>query len=406
MMNTTEPTPGIAWISQGRLYVRQPDGVVREIESDFATRSVERELKHQSGNAWKGRSGIWGELGMAPPGMAPWAQGDPRRRIRFVAVMRGDTPDEIFYVMDMGPVGGLFQYNLTHDEETRLMHSQDFRARDLSRHPVERDLAVSVVRQDGTMGLTITRHDGLFGRPVTLSDSIDEAPSWLPDGSRRLVFQSSAILRNENGYATGSSCCRLELLDLDGQEITCVLEDAERDLLQPRQLADESLLYIRRPWKSSHRQPPTLLEVAKDVFLFPFRLGRTFVYFFNFMSMALSGKPLMSAGGPGEGEPMKPNRRQMLMLYGQAVDTQHAMAAGAGKDPHRPLVPKEWQLVHRTKDGQEDVLAENVLGFDATPNGEIVYTDGRRIFSRSISRSARELMTGDVIEKVALLGMP
>lgn len=389
-----------AWISRGRLFVKRGTADVVEIESDFAKNSLERELRRSSNNSWKGRSGVWGEMGMAPPGGAPWESGDPIRQIRFVAVAPGDGPNELYYVLDLGAVGGLFSYDMERDEETRLMHSQTFQAKDLSRHPLDRQIAVSVVRDDGTMGLSITRHDGLFGKAVTLSDSIDEAPSWLPDGTRRLVFQSAAIGRNESGIAVGQSTRRIEMLDLEEEEITEVVEHVDHDLLQPRMLADESVLFIRRPYQSTGENPATFLETLQDVVLFPFRLARAAVYFFHFMSVAFSGKPLMTAGGqPGQQRDADP----LLVLYGHAIDTRKAIASGADKDPDRPLVPKEWELVKRSPDGKESVLARNVASFDADPDGRIVYSNGRVIFTISAAGTPEKVGDGDLVEKVVLL---
>ena len=389
----------VAWISRGRLFVKRGDSPIEEIESDFALKSLEREMRRSHNNAWKDRSGVWGEMGMAPPGEAPWANADPRRNIRFVTMAKGDSPHEIYYVLEMGPVGGLFRYDMELEEESRLMHSQNFTAQDISRHPEDGQIAVSLRRDDGTMGLSIARHDGLFGKAVTLSDTVDEAPSWLPDGSMRLLFQSSAIGRNEHGVALGKSTCRVELLDLDREEITNLIEAEGEDLLQPRMTADDAVLFIRRPYKASHREPPSLWEVAQDVLLFPFRLVRTFVHFFNFMSMAFSGKPLITSGGP---EQQKQANKPYLMLYGQAVDTRQAMAKGADKDQHKPLVPKEWELVSKSKDGRETVLAENVLAFDINAAGDIAYTDGRTIF-RLTGNTLQEIGSGDIIEKVVIL---
>lgn len=389
----------VAWISRGRLFVKRGDRPVEEIESDFARDSLERDARQAAGNSWKGRSGVWGSMGMEPPGMAPWETGDQRRSIRFVTAARGDSQNEVYYVLDMGATGGLFKYDMELDEETRLMHRQGFMAQDISRHPTDGELAVSVYREDGTVGLSISRHDGLFGRDLTLSDSVDEAPCWLRDGTRRLVFQSSAIARDENGYAVGKTWYRIEQLDLQTEKIEKLYEVDDHDLLQPRVTDDGLMLLIRRPWKSDHRRQPTLLELAEDVIKFPFRLARTFVYFFNFMSMAFTGKPLISAGGPEQQRRMQP----FLMLYGQAVDTRHAMGKMGNRDDRDALVPKDWKLVRKDSDGSEQILAESVLGFDVNGAGDIVFTDGRKIFQLHPDGRRDKLADGDIVEKVILL---
>ncbi len=257
MSDSTNTELSFAWISRGRLFVKRGDADVTEIESDFARNSLEREMRHSQNNSWKGRSGVWGSMGMEPPGMAPWETVEARRNIRFVTMAAGDPPEEIYYVLDMGAVGGLFKQNMERDEETRLMHRQGFSAIDISRHPDNGELAVSLMRDDGTVGLSITRHDGLFGRNITLSDSIDEAPCWLRDGTRRIVFQSSAIGRDENGAAIGKSTYRIECLDLETEAIENRHETEGFDLLQPRVTDDGATLFIRRPYKATHAQAPS-----------------------------------------------------------------------------------------------------------------------------------------------------
>lgn len=395
----SQTRPSIAWISHGRLYVKRGDAPVQEVESDFARSSLEREMRSSQNNSWKGRSGVWGSMGMEPPGMAPWENAEARRNIRFTTMAAGDSPEEIYYVLDMGAVGGLFKQNLKLDEETRLMHRQGFSARDISRHPENGELAVSLMREDGTVGLSITRHDGLFGRNITLSDSIDEAPSWLRDGTRRIVFQSSAIGRDEHGAAIGKSTYRVEQVDLETEQIENLHEEDDFDLLQPRVTDNGTTLFIRRPYKADHRKSQTLLETAQDVIYFPFRLARTFVYFFNFMSMAFTGKPLMNAGGPAPQQ----NKNPYLMLYGQAVDTRQAMTKQSGKENVKPLVPEEWQLIELSASGETKALAENVLCFDCSPAGDVVFTDGRRIYSLGPDGKPQQIAEGDVIEKVILL---
>lgn len=390
----------IAWISRGRLFVKRGTEPPREVESDFARKAIDREIRDSQNNSWKGRSGIWGNMGIQPPGNAPWEDVDARRKIRFAAVAAGESPDHIYYILDMGVVGGLFSYDLTRDEERRLVHRQGFVARDLSRHPVDGQLALSLPREDGTVGLKITRPDGLFGSAATVSDSLDETPRWLPDGTHRLVFQSSAIGRNEHGIAVGQTTWRIEMLDVDSGQTTTVHEEEHFDLLQPVMTRDETLTCIRRPYQAVRKNHQSFLQFLTDVVLFPYRLARTFVYFFNFMSMMFSGKPLISAGGPEQ-----PGSRSSpaLMLWGQAIDTQRILSRKSARSTGESLVPRDWQLIRRRTDGTQQTLAEGVLAFDVDPDGRLIYTNGRAIFRLSESGAPEALHQGELIERVIII---
>ena len=73
----------VAYLSQGRLLVKEPDKSAREIESPFAKETEQRQAKARSIDGWKGRSGVWGQMGMAPPEWSQWEQAgmDGARRV-------------------------------------------------------------------------------------------------------------------------------------------------------------------------------------------------------------------------------------------------------------------------------------------------------------------------------------
>jgi hypothetical protein len=391
--------PAVAWLSSGRLFVKQPSVELQEIESTFGRETIERRMRSEQLHGWKGRSGVWGSMGMAPPDMSQWEDGAPRRRIRITGITAGDDPSNCFYVLDLGEVGGLFQYHLDKGYESRLMHKEGFVTSDISRHPDSGAIAVSLRRSDGSVGLVIGENDGRFLKEVTLNDGLDEAPNWLRDGTRRLVFQSSAWFRDENGYAVTRSPYRIEMVDLDSEQVTTHLEEETHDLLQPQLLPDGTLYFIRRPYQAKPLRRP-LIEDVKDIVLFPWRLLIAVFHFLNFFSVMFSGKPLTTAGGPEQ----KKNNQQHLMLWGHMIDAKRAMGRKNG-DPGK-LVPKDWRLVKRSADGTETILAENVLAFDVRSHDEVLYTDGSRVvLIRGDENSQAEtvLATDHLIERVVVL---
>ncbi|GAB5442637.1 MAG: hypothetical protein Fues2KO_29860 [Fuerstiella sp.] len=371
---------------------------MREIESDFARNALERDQLHQANHAWKGRSGVWGSLGMEPPGVAPWEIADPARTVRFVCVARGGHANELLYVLQMGGIGGLFSYDLERDEETRLMHRQGFVATDLARSPHDGRLVLAAARDDATTGLTVTRADGLFGRNLSMSDSVDQAPCWRPDEPEQILFQSSAIVRDENGFAVGQSPYRLEQLNLESQDVLSLDEDSEHDLLQPAITDDGGMWCIRRPWKEQQQRQVSFWQLIQDVVLFPFRLARTFIYLFNFLSMAVTGKPLMPAGGP-QRSPANP----WMTLYGQAVDTRQALQKKNRQGSLPPLVPKQWELLRRVGDDSWQTVARHVLTYDVTAEGTCVWTDGNRIYQLQNDGESKVLLEASLVERLCVM---
>lgn len=392
---TSAPVPTIAYLTEGRLFVRAADGASREIESPFARESNERRARAQELHGWKERSGLWGNLdGLSS--MELWEQADIRRRFRFQCAARGDVPDEIYYVLALENVGGLFRYDLTQEREQRLMHRNNFAPHDLARHPASGSVAVALPRDDGSIGIFIGENDGRFLTGTTTGDCMDEAPAWVPGEGRRIVFQSAGIGRNAAGFPVGVGPYALALLDVDKGQIDTLLEDETCDFLQPRMLADGTLLYIERPYQRHPRTNPW--TIVTDVVCFPYRVARAVVHYLNVFSMLYSGQSLITGGGPPRQGPDIPT----LRLWGRMVNVKQAMERAA-RDRPADLVPKEWRLLRRRPDGTEDVLAENVLAFDVGPAGDVVYTNGSRLMHLTPDGQQHEIGTDRLIERVVIL---
>ena len=389
----------IAFLSQGRLFVKELGKPIREIESRFANDAMERQAKDRNSNAWRARSGVWGNMGMAPPRWSQWEgedAGDARRRIRFAGLARGAKPGTLLYVLDMENVNGLFEYDLNTDIEKRLIHRNGFVARDLVCHPDRGELAISMSRDDGSSHLAVSDSEGRFWNHVAGGDSLDQMPSWIAGEGRKLVCQSAAIGRNEAGYFRGLGPYAIERFDLDHEgKVETVLAEDHNDLLQPMVLPDGSLLFIRRPYKPHGHQRVAPIEILKDICLFPFRLLRAIGYFLNFFSMMFSGKPLATTMGQRQPAPQD----RFLMLWGHMIDTKRALRQ-AERGTGEGLVPRDWQLIRRTTDNTEVIVAENVLAYDHGPSGQLIYTNGTTIFALSDSSERTELCRDTTIEKI------
>ena len=75
----------------------------------------------------------------------------------------------------------------------------------------------------------------------------------------------------------------------------------------------------------------------------------------------------------------------------------------SSKDESAGLVPRNWELVHRTKEGQETVLQPGILAYSVDDAGTVVSTDGRRIFLQKPGGDAQELAKDRFVERVVLL---
>jgi hypothetical protein len=135
------------------------------------------------------------------------------------------------------------------------------------------------------------------------------------------------------------------------------------------------------------------LRMLKDIFLIPFRLLYAVFQYLNFFSAIYTGRKLTSAGGPkGRDMDMK-----QMMIWGNLVRAQRQANAD---DENADLVPKSWQLFHRTSAGVEKAVASGVLAYDVNDQGQIVFTNGNAIYLLHPDERKERILTERMIEQV------
>ncbi|MDQ3441401.1 MAG: hypothetical protein M3478_13750 [Planctomycetota bacterium] len=397
-MSTTSGV-SIAYVAEGKLYVRRPGSDPQLIDSPFVQGILDRVERARERNDWKSQGMAWGFGSQMRGPFGPVDVPAERRRIRFTGVAASGT-NELLYALDTDHVGGLFRYEVAAGTEQRLFHRQQFRASDLSAHPVDGSLVFSVRAADGTARVATMAPEGKGLKELTEGDAVDEAPAWAGGTGKVIVFQSAGIGRNEAGIMTGLSPYAVMRLDLDAGTWETLIEEENHDALLPRLAADGTLYFIRRPYEPLGRAP-SLWRVGLDVLLFPIRLVQAIVHFLNFFSLMFSRKPLITSGGP----PREPIDQRHLMLWGRVVDAQKALAKTDRNGAPAALVPANWQLIRRDAAGNEQAVATNVLAYDiALAGGGIVYTDGATIRHRASDGTVTTVGTGTLVERVTILG--
>ena len=390
----------IAYLAEGKLYLKRPDTASELVDSPFVQGILDRIERRRERHEWKD-GGLWQfGLGRGRAGGLPGMQGMPAlaetRRIRFTGVTGGEESGELLYTLDTDHVGGLFSMNLDQKHERRLFHRQQFRAHDVARHPKRNTLAVSLQAGDGTAHVAIMSHDQPGFREVSEGDCVDESPSWVAGSEKTLVFHSAGVARNPAGFVSTLGPYAIQQMDLDKGQIATLVEDDQYDFLLPRVTGDGSLFFIRRPYQAGATVSPW--KVALDILLFPYRLIVAIIHFLNFFSLMFSRKPLITAGGP----PKEGPDARYLMLWGKMIDAEKALRKHKNND--KGLVPSSWQLMCRAKNGDERVLARGVLAYDVTDDATVVYSDGAGIFQLDEQGKPTELCRGRMVERVSVIG--
>jgi len=395
----------IAYLAEGKLYVKRGAMAAQMVESSFAQGVVDRATTAVERNGWRGKG-----MGEGPfsAGLL-WGKAvrpAETRIVRITALTRAPAENgHLLYALDTGAVGGLFTYDVQASAENRLFHRQEFKANDLACHPHKQVLALSTVMEDGTASIAVMQPGSRKLTPVTEGDSLDQAPAWVPtpdDPMREvLVYHSAGLSRNQRGFITGQGPYAIHRLDMDKGKFETVMEDAAWDYLVPRVRVEggkERLYFIRRPYNAAGHNF-SFGRFLLDIVLFPFRLVRAIFAFLNVFSMFFSGKPLTTVGGP-KGQEID---TRIMHLHGQWIDTQKALRSAAKGQP-RALVPATWELMVMEEGGKATSLASSVLSFDLVPGGGVVYTNGSEIFTVAAGEKAEKVCSHRMISQVMTFG--
>ena len=384
----------IAYLSQGKLYLKCGQEPVREIESPFGEWIRQRRLQLQRKDAWKNQ----GLRAMLSP-QTPPATADPPEEAAIpvsITSLCRHQPDEMLYTLECGEMGGLFRFTVQNAKEDRLFHNTDFRIGHLDYSPVHQLIACSKTYSTGISNLATLPLDSVRPTDMTEGDSVDYAPRWVSGSGKALVYQSAGVRRNSQGFVVGRAPFTIEKLDFDKGEVITLAEDPEHDLLGPRLAEQGWLLYVRCPYQ------PTgvgfkLSQFLKDLVMIPFRLFYAIFQFFNMFTNAFTGKPLITAVTQ-----QKVETPRLRTLGGWLSYENLARKQVNDQDP-LALVPASWELIRQGAQGSPEVVAQSVLDYDISSDGTIAYTNGTSIFLINAEGNPEKILTGKCIEQILVL---
>ncbi len=395
-MQTAAPRPeavsggrserGFAFLSNGLLFYRHRGGELKQVHSAYAQEAIDRREQHRDRHGWKQGT----SFNVAAGGGSRSFEASSAAIQMTTAAFEADG--NLIYFLKNENMGGLFRHETATGKELRILFQQNLQLSDLTPSPDGATLAASSLHPTGVANIVMFDKDGNNYREVTGGDTVDTAPAWIPGVPNRLLFQSSGLARNEEGYIIAQGPASIQKLDRDLGSVTPILDDPAFDHLKPRVTQAGNLLYIRRPYQGANYGIGSMLN---DTLAFPFRLLRAVFHYLNFFSLMYTRKPLTSANGPVVKADIK-----NILLQGKRIDAEKALRSARPVQGVPSLVPDNWQLISRNQDGVETVLATNVATFDISPDGTIVYSNGKGVFVLDQDGSSRLAHTEDLVAEV------
>jgi hypothetical protein len=88
------------------------------------------------------------------------------------------------------------------------------------------------------------------------------------------------------------------------------------------------------------------------------------------------------------------------LIKGKRLDAEAALRSGVALDGVPSLVPASWQLVCRSPQGEEYVLASHVASFDIASDGTILFSNGYGVFALNGGNPPQVLLRDKLIADV------
>ena len=261
---------------------------------------------------------------------------EPAVRIGGMALLDG----LLYYTAFLGGVGGLYTKDPLNPDapEGVIVHRQGMLTHGLSWNGAS--FAVTV--EDGPW-----RHLGFLTLPrgeltvVTEGETVEEGPSWSRD-LQQVWFSSAGCGRDAAGASTGLGPAAICRLDANTMELTEVYCSPEHKCLSPKEGADGSLYFLRRPLREEKESHP-----IRDAVLAP-------------------GKVMKAVGG-------------WLDLFTQRYAGETLRSGGDAKAKQKS--PEELLVRLAPGSREPETVNRGVLTYALLPGGGLALSNGRHLFS-------------------------
>ena len=221
------------FISDGRLFINTR-GENIEVISKFVEEKMGEAQRERSLHGWKGDKGmdtdpyygsniVWGGQ----------AHSRPFRKFRFKNVMVKNE-NIIYYLLTNDLITGLFQYNISENEELRIFHRREFQELGMDYSPNIDKFVASMANEDQSADIELLDNQTVSEKILTSGDSRDLNPSFSRFSSEEILYQTAGIGRNEEGFVWGYGPETINKVNVNSGEITTLLENEKYDFLLPK----------------------------------------------------------------------------------------------------------------------------------------------------------------------------
>jgi len=356
----------IVFLSEGRINTITEDGIISVLNCVVADKYREREREIKLRNEWK-QSGA----GALFTGSFHFDHDNLDVKLSLAGLAR-NCAEKLIFSVNFEKGGGMYFKHIKDDGlETPILVNQKITFYELSVNKAG-FLAVSCAENAIERHIAILKIEGGHLQNITEGECLDCNPAFSQKDDDVLYYDSAGIGYDSHGRFAGYGPRSIYRLNIKTGELDEILEGDKFEYTQPFEDAAGSLYYIKRPYKTGSGRMS-----AKDMFKAPGKIFRTLGGWLDFKSKQYTGESLKTGGS----NPAKNNAKsqQQLFIDGNLLQADKALKQNAQAGDKNPgFVPRDWQLIKRDFDGNEEVLHNSVMSYGFTDSG-IIFSNGKFI---------------------------
>lgn len=184
-----------------------------------------------------------------------------------------------------------------------------------------------------------------------------------------IYYTAMGFATDRSGNVVEKSPCSICRYDLLSSAIDEYISLEGYDCIKPQDDRGGNMYYIRRKYVPLRQKSNLLL----DIVMFPVRIIKAIGGFLSVFSMAFGGEPLRT-GGRNPAKSKAASEREAF-VEGNLIKAEKQLNSNGDEG----VIPSDWELVKREKDGKETVIKKRIMDYRVLDNGDIIYSNGSRI---------------------------
>ena len=310
------------------------------------------------------------------------------------------SSDKILFSVTVNGLSGVLTKDLTaeKDSEGHIIHSRE-RIFNGAEPSVDGRSFVTCIKEDYVNAhLAVYNLDTDDYMLVTDGDSCDADAVYSVKDPNRIYFSSKGAGRDDHGEFVKYSPSSILSYDTENGDVQEIMTDGKMSFVKPKDDKDGNLYYIIKPYGEKKRG---FWGTILDIILLPWRLLKAIYNFFEFFTIAFTGKGFTEkSDNPAKS---RDKSQKELFIEDNLVNADQEYKKNLRhKDNYAGIAPWDWKLVKRTPEGTVTTIKNGVIDYCVLPDGGVVYTNGKHVIKLSADGKSEKIADTALCTKVAL----